>query len=324
MAGILIIVQTAGGELGPTAGEVASEARRLASATSTGVAAAVLGPNATAAAVRLGRFGIARAVVAESPAPGPEWLLAAATAAVKNTQPDIVLLPHSGAGRELGATLAFTLGGGVVSDCTSLRIDGDALLATKPVFGGSAISEQAILVGPRVATLRARAFEATEAPAEVATSPVVEPLDVPSGPGRVEVIEVVQTEAGDGPRLKDARIIVSGGRGLGTAESWAALEELARVLGAALGASRAITDAGWVAPALQVGLTGVSVAPDLYIAVGISGAVQHVAGITGARNVVAINRDPDANIFKYARFGVVGDWKQVVPAFTERLRELRG
>jgi electron transfer flavoprotein alpha subunit len=140
----------------------------------------------------------------------------------------------------------------------------------------------------------------------------------------VKVLEEVVTEvAGGGPRLKDAKIVVSGGRGLGEAGNWGELEALAEVLGAAVGASRAVTDAGWVSTTHQVGLTGVSVAPDLYIAVGISGAVQHVAGITGARNVVAINKDPEANIFKHARFGIVGDWKPVLAGLSSRLKELR-
>ena len=138
------------------------------------------------------------------------------------------------------------------------------------------------------------------------------------------MLEEVREQATTGPRLKDAKVIVSGGRGLGGPENWKYVEELAQVLGAAVGATRAVTDAGWVTPSLQVGLTGATVAPDLYITIGISGAVQHIAGISGARNVVAINRDADANIFKYARYGVVGDWKQIVPAFTQRLKELRG
>jgi electron transfer flavoprotein alpha subunit len=117
---------------------------------------------------------------------------------------------------------------------------------------------------------------------------------------------------------------VTGGRGLGGPDNWHVIEELAEPLGAAVGATRAVTDAGWVPPTHQVGLTGTTISPDLYVTVAVSGAVQHIAGCSGARNIVAINRDPDANIFRHARFGVVGDWKQVLPSFTAKVRELRG
>jgi electron transfer flavoprotein alpha subunit len=217
--------------------------------------------------------------------------------------------------------LAYRLGTGIVTDATALRVEGGDLVFTKPVFGGSAIAEFSISSSPKVATLRPRAFEAAESP--TSTQAQVETLSVPETGGTVEVLEEIREQATSGPRLKDAKVIVSGGRGLGGPDNWHYVEELAQVLGAAIGATRAVTDAGWVPPSLQVGLTGATVAPDLYITVGISGAVQHIAGISGARNVVAINRDADANIFKYARFGVVGDWKQIVPAFTQRLKELR-
>ena len=174
---------------------------------------------------------------------------------------------------------------------------------------------------PQMATLRPRAFEAGEP--DSSRTAEVETLSVALPEARIEVLEEVREAASSGPKLKDAKIVVSGGRGLGGPENWHFVEELAQTLGAAVGASRAVTDAGWVPPSLQVGLTGATIAPDLYITVAISGAVQHVAGISGARNVVAINRDADANIFKYARYGVVGDWKQVLPALTERLKQLR-
>jgi electron transfer flavoprotein alpha subunit len=209
-----------------------------------------------------------------------------------------------------------------VTDATALRVDGGELIITKPVFGGTAIAEFSISGTPKVITLRPRAFESTEPPTPRTAQ--VEALTVPAADSRVEVLEEIREQATSGPRLKDAKVIVSGGRGLGGPENWHVVEELAQILGGAVGATRAVTDAGWVSPSLQVGLTGSTVAPDLYITIGISGAVQHIAGISGARNVVAINRDGDANIFKYARYGVVGDWKQIVPAFTQRLKELRG
>jgi electron transfer flavoprotein alpha subunit len=283
------------------------------------------GKNIQGLAVSLGGLGVEKVLVADSQSPTPlslEWLVAAAEAAVKQTQPAAILLTHGGGGRDLAPAVAYRLEAGLINDATALRVEGGQVVATKPVFGGSAIAEFAVTTTPAVVTLRPRAFEAPESPTP--RDAQVEVLSIPDTDGAIEVLEEIREQASSGPRLKDAKVIVSGGRGLGGPENWQYVDELAQVLGAAVGATRAVTDAGWVSPSLQVGLTGVTVAPDLYITIGISGAVQHIAGISGARNVVAINRDGDANIFKYARYGVVGDWKQIVPAFTQRLKELRG
>ena len=328
MSGVLVIEQMSGEQLPPTTTELVAEGGRLAKQLSSGPLTALLvGNNIQGLAPTLGQIGVERVLVADSQGslpPPPQWVLAAAEKAARQVEPDVILLTHAGTGRELGASLAYRLDTGVVTDCTALRVDGGELVITKPVFGGSAIAEFSIESSPRVATLRPRAFEAVEAP--TAREAQVEPLSVDAEDldKTVQVLEEVREQTTSGPRLKDAKVIVSGGRGLGGPENWHFVEELAQVLGAAVGATRAVTDAGWVPSSLQVGLTGATIAPDLYITVGISGAVQHIAGISGARNVVAINRDADANIFKYARFGVVGDWKQILPAFTQRLRELRG
>ncbi len=322
MAGILIVAEATGGQLAATTLELASEASRLAGQLGQSVTAVLAGKDVASAAAELGGFGVAQVLVAETPEPSPEWMLAAVEQAARQVQPQAILLTHSAAGRELGPSLAFRLETGVVTDCTSVRVDAGRLVVTKPVFGGSALAELAVMSDPQVATLRPRAFEAAEP--QAGNSAQVETLGVSVPQPRMQVLDDVKEEAAAGPKLKDAKVVVSGGRGLGGPENWHVVEELAQVLGGAVGASRAATDAGWVAPTHQVGLTGATVAPDLYIAVGISGAVQHIAGISGAKNVVAINRDAEANIFKYARYGVVGDWKQVLPAFTERLRALRG
>jgi electron transfer flavoprotein alpha subunit len=323
MAGILIVAEALDGGFAPTTLELACEARRLADQSSQPVSAVLMGKGVSGVAATLGEYGVERVYVAETDAdaPSPEWFQVAAEAAIQQAQPSIVLLTHSAAGRLLGPALANRLDTAVVTDATALRMEGDRLLITKPVYGGSALAEQQVTTSPEMATLRPRAFQAAEP--EAGKQAQVEQLQVPSPGDRVQVIEEVREEAASGPKLKDAKVVVSGGRGLGAPENWKYVEELAQVLGAAVGASRAVTDAGWVSTSHQVGLTGATVAPDLYIAIGISGAVQHVAGISGARNVVAINRDADANIFKYARFGVLGDWKAVLPAFIQRLKELR-
>jgi electron transfer flavoprotein alpha subunit len=326
MPGVLLIAEAAGEQLAPTTAELIGEGARLAADLGNGTVTLLLaGKNVQAISTTLGSSGVDTVLVAESDQstpPSPEWLLRAAETAAKQVQPDVILVTHSGGGRDLAPLLAYRLGTGIVTDSTALRVEGGELVITKPVFGGSAIAEFSIATSPKVVTLRPRAFESDKAPSPRAGE--VQTLSVTDTDGAIEVLEEIREQATTGPRLKDAKVIVSGGRGLGGPENWKYVEELAQVLGGAVGATRAVTDAGWVAPSLQVGLTGATVAPDLYITIGISGAVQHIAGISGARNVVAINRDGDANIFKYARFGVIGDWKQIVPAFTQRLKELRG
>jgi electron transfer flavoprotein alpha subunit len=325
MPGVLLVGVTSGEQLAATTAELVGEGVRLAADLGGPVTVLLAGKNVQGLASSLSQYGVEKVLVADSQAPtppSPEWLLAAAEQAARQAQPAAILLTHGGGGRDLGPSLAYRLDAGIVTDATALRTDGGQLVVTKPVFGGSAIAEFTIATTPSVVTLRPRAFEAPESP--TAKNAEVEALSVAEASAGVQVLEEIREQATSGPRLKDAKVIVSGGRGLGGPENWQYVDELAQVLGAAVGATRAVTDAGWVPPSLQVGLTGATVAPDLYITIGISGAVQHIAGISGARNVVAINRDADANIFKYARYGVVGDWKQIVPAFTQRLKELRG
>jgi electron transfer flavoprotein alpha subunit len=325
MPGVFLIAVASGEQLAPTTAELVGEGVRLAADLGGPVTALLAGKNIQGLAASLGSLGVDKVLVADSQSPTPpslEWLVAVAEAAVKQTQPAAILLTHGGGGRDLAPAVAYRLEAGLINDATALRVEDGQVVATKPVFGGSAIAEFAVTTTPAVVTLRPRAFETPESP--TARDAQVETLAIPDTDGAIEVLEEIREQASSGPRLKDAKVIVSGGRGLGGPENWQYVDELAEVLGAAVGATRAVTDAGWVSPSLQVGLTGVTVAPDLYITIGISGAVQHIAGISGARNVVAINRDGDANIFKYARYGVVGDWKQIVPAFTQRLKELRG
>jgi len=325
MPGVLLVAEASGEQLAPTTAELVGEGVRLAADIGGPVSVLLAGHNVHGLAASLGQLGAEKVLVAESQSPtppSPQWVLSAAEQAARQLQPEAILLTHAGGGRDLGPSLAYRLGTGIVTDSTALRVESGELVITKPVFGGSAIAEFSIASTPRVVTLRPRAFETDQAP--TAREAQIETLDVPTPDSAIEVLEEIREQATTGPRLKDAKVIVSGGRGLGGPDNWKYVEELAQVLGGAVGATRAVTDAGWVPPSLQVGLTGATVAPDLYITIGISGAVQHIAGISGARNVVAINRDADANIFKYARFGVVGDWKQIVPAFTQRLKELRG
>ncbi len=319
---ILIIGELADGAPAPSTLETLAVARALsAGPVAVMLAGASIG-DAAQTAIAHGAdavYAIESAVLADAP---PDAVVAAATAAVAKAEPRIVLGAKTLLGRDVMPRLAFRLGTALASDCTALALDAaGGLLATRPTYGGNADATVRCLGTPAVASLRpgtadALAPDATRAGEVVAVDAAIDPSVV-----RTRSVERVE-QAAEGLRLEDARVIVSGGRGLGGPEPFEQLEALATLLGGAVGASRAACDAGWVPTSYQVGLTGKTVTPELYIAVGISGASQHMAGCANAKAIVAINKDAGANIFKEARFGVTGDWAKVLPAFTEQLHEL--
>ncbi|MEX2599820.1 MAG: electron transfer flavoprotein subunit alpha/FixB family protein [Dehalococcoidia bacterium] len=250
--------------------------------------------------------------------------VATAEAAVKEAAPRFVIGAKTLLGRDVMPRLAFRVGTALAQDATALSVDGQGrLLATRPVYGGNAEATIACTRTPAVAALRPKVVDALEPDARRQGEVVALDVALDSSVVRTRVVERVE-QASEGLRLEDAKVIVSGGRGLGGPEPFTTLEELATLLGGAVGASRAACDAGWVPTSYQVGLTGKTVTPDLYIAVGISGASQHMAGCSNAKTLVAINKDAGANIFKEARFGVAGDWQKVLPAFIDQLHELLG
>ena len=243
----------------------------------------------------------------------------------KAETPDIVLIARTDYGANVGPRLSFRLGVSPAQDCIDLAVDrySGRLNVTRPVHGGNAMAVYEFADrGPCVVVLRPGSFD----PAGVGGgSPEVirhDVSDVISEP-RARLVETVKVEP-EGVPLQNADIVISGGRGLGGPEPFEHIEELASLLGAAIGASRAACDAGWTDHERQVGLTGKTVTPTLYIAIGISGASQHMAGCSGSRNIVAINSDPDANIFRDARFGVIADCRQALPAFIATVRDLQG
>jgi electron transfer flavoprotein alpha subunit len=242
---------------------------------------------------------------------------------VREVEPAAVLIGATFRGRELGAALAVDLDTGCVADCTALEMKGGQLVATRPIYAGKLLARCVIPERrPQVFTTRVRAFSRLDPdPARsgqvVRVAPVLAERDIAS-----KVTGLLETEGA--VSLADASVIVSGGRGVGGPEGFAPVRELAQVLGAALGASRAAVDAGWIPYEHQVGQTGKTVSPELYIAVGVSGAIQHQAGMRTSRVIVAINRDPEAPIFTLAHFGIVGDLFKVVPALTAAFREQLG
>ena len=243
--------------------------------------------------------------------------------AIERLQPSSVMFAKTDAGSVVSARVAARFGAGLAADCIDLAVNPSTgrVAVTRPVHGGNALAVYEFAGdGLQVVSVRPGAFEA-----EVADGmPEVERVDVSgvSVSGAVPVLVETVSEAGEGIPLEQADVVVSGGRGLGGPEPFENLRELCGLLNAALGASRAACDAGWIDHSHQVGLTGKSISPTTYITVGISGASQHMAGCSSARNIVAIDKDREANIFSHARYGVVGDWAKVLPAFTAAVAEL--
>ncbi|MBN1811868.1 MAG: electron transfer flavoprotein subunit alpha/FixB family protein [Anaerolineae bacterium] len=243
--------------------------------------------------------------------------------AVREAEPAAVLLGATFRGRELGPALAVELDTGCIADCTALALEGDVLVATRPIYAGKLLSKCTISERrPQIVTTRARAFPKPEP--DPARSGEVIRVEPALAEDAIACKVTGFLEAEGGVSLADAAIIVSGGRGVGGPEGFGPVRELAQTLGAAMGASRAAVDAGWIPYEHQVGQTGKTVSPDLYIACGISGAIQHQAGMRTSKVIVAVNKDPEAPIFKLAHYGIVGDLFKVVPALTAAFKEKLG
>ncbi|HTD64182.1 MAG TPA: electron transfer flavoprotein subunit alpha/FixB family protein [Verrucomicrobiae bacterium] len=248
----------------------------------------------------------------------PLPFLSALAKKVEADKPDLVLLGATLNGRDLGARLAARLGRAYAADVTGVRAAGNALEADKPMYAGKVRAKVRIDL-PAVISVRPGAI-----PLKGAETPQVEKIDADGSVEKLTFVKLAAT-ATDTKRvpLSEARVVVSGGRGLKGPENWHLVEELADALGGAVGASRAVTDAGWRPNEEQVGQTGKTVTPDLYVALGISGAIQHLAGMTSSKVIVAVNKDPDADIFKIADYGVVADVFEFVPAFTDAVKRAR-
>jgi len=243
--------------------------------------------------------------------------------AVKDTSPRVLLFGQTAVGRDLSPRLAFRLGTALSMDCMELSIDpGTKMLQeTRSVYGGNARATFSSDLMPQMVTVRQKAMSPL-APNEAKKGDITAiKAELDPAKIRTKVLDTVKEEVA-GVKLEDASIIVAGGRGIGGPDGFKQLEELAKAMKGATGASRPPSDNKWVPESWQIGLTGKIVTPEVYIAVAISGASQHLAGCSGAKNIIAINKDPEANIFKEARFGVVGDWKQVLPTFTQKVKEL--
>jgi len=319
MAEVLVLVDSANGTLKKSTLELLTAARILGAPS-----AVVIGAPGTAAALtgQLAEYGAAKVYVAESDeidqylvAPKAEILAGIAGQA----DPAAILVASTAENKEVAARTAFKLGSGFLADAVEI---GEGGSVKQSIFGGGVTVSSKVAKGTPVISLRANSIAA--APAVGAAEVVAVPVSLSEAAKSAKVLERVEEAKGSRPSLQDASVIVSGGRGVGSAENFKVVEQLADSIGAAVGASRAATDAGWVPHTMQVGQTGVTVAPQLYIALGISGAIQHRAGMQTSKTIVAINKDPEAPIFELADYGVVGDLCTVAPQLAEELTKRKG
>jgi len=323
MPGVIVFGELAGDDLHEASLEALTAGTLLSAQLGEPLIGALLGENARTAVAGFQR-GTQRMLLYESGELRQydgERFAACAHRLVMDSGARVVLAAHTIQTRDWMPRLAARMDAGLVMDCTALAAQGDALLVTRPIFGGSVLGDFTLCGTPMMATLSPGAFAPAETIAHCAVDAVA-PVAVPDH--GVTLIEEIAGDTGDGLRLQDAKIVISGGRGVGGPENWHYIEKAAQDLGAAVGCSRPVVDAGWVASRHQVGMSGTTVAPEVYVAVGISGAVHHLAGIAAARTVVAINTDAEAGIFRRANYGAIGDFREVLPAFVARVRELRG
>jgi electron transfer flavoprotein alpha subunit len=320
--GVWIVAEQREGALRKISFELASTARKLADELGEEVCAVLCGSGIEGIAGQLGKYGVERVYVADSPALEPYTTDAHAVAVAKivmEKEPAILLLGASTQGKDLSGRLVGKLATGLATDCTDVKIADGKLVAVRPLYAGKCFGEVVIDAFPQMATLRPNVFPAVEKAGAGAVETFDPALDV--GQLKTKVLEVQKDAAGK-VDLTEANIIVTGGRGMKGPEGYAILEELAALLGATVGASRAAVDAGWRPQPDQVGQTGKVVSPNLYIACGVSGAIQHLAGMSSSKVIVAINKDAEAPIFAKADYGIVDDLFKVVPALTQECKKL--
>jgi electron transfer flavoprotein alpha subunit len=326
MAKTFGFAESRGGELRKVAFEAVAAARKAADASGGGeVHALVIGaPGIAAKAEQLGRYGADVVTVVEHPALerySPEVFAATAAEQIRAGGYRAAFFAASGQGRDLAPRVAARLDASLASDVTTFEIQGDAVLAQHPAYVGKVIVTLRLAGTPALLSLRPGALTAAEQPRGARVEKAAPAMDPATA--KVVVTELAQSRATK-LDLGEAPVIVSGGRGLKAAEHFKLVEDLAAAFGnAAVGATRAVTDDGWRPPTDQIGQTGRVVSPDLYVAVGISGAIQHLAGMRTAKTIVAINKDKDAPIFKVADYGIVGDLFEILPRLTEEIRKAR-
>lgn len=317
--GIFVITEQHDGAFRKVTFETISEGRRLADGLNTDLTAVVMGSGVENITGELEKYGADKILVADDPVLA-EYTTDAYTNVLANIikplDPELIIIGASTQGKDLAARLAARLDAGMAMECVAIRLENSGLVFTRPMFGGKVLADVEIEGTPKIAAVRPNVMSIAESPKAAS----VEKADVRAGDVATSVIET-KAEAGDKVELTEADIIVSGGRGTGG--DYAVIEELAALFGGAVGASRSAVDEGWRPHSDQVGQTGKVVSPNLYVACGISGAIQHLAGMSTSKYIVAINKDPEAPIFSKADFGVAGDLFEVVPEIIEEVKKLK-
>jgi electron transfer flavoprotein alpha subunit len=323
--GIWIIIEQNKSVIRKVSLELLSQCRTIADKTGEPLVAVILGKGITGLASQTAAYGADKAILVDDDKLA-DYTTGAYTSVlnrlIRNGEPQAVLLGNTAIGKDLAPRLAQRLGVGMASDCTGMEYDeANFLTFRRPIYGGKAYTQVVANARPVLATIRPNTFPVaapdTARQAEVVNETAeIDPADLRA------VVKEIALAASKRPELIEANIIISGGRGMKGPENYHILEECADVIGAAVGASRAAVDAGWIEQKFQVGQTGKTVSPTLYIACGISGAIQHLAGMGTSKVIVAINKDPEANIFNLADYGIVGDLFEIVPLLTEEFKKL--
>jgi len=322
MAEIWVHVEATADGVAPITLEILTKARTLG----VDVVALALGPDAAAQAAKLGEYGATR-VLSDAREEYKQYFARPAVEAIAalayQRKPLALVFGGSYDGRDVGCRVAARLGAGLAASATDIKVEGDQVKAEVPIFGATQVVAKAFRgAGPHVITIRPKAFSAEPGGGGAPQVEEVQP-QLPETAMQVKILETV-VEPSEGPKLEEAPVVVTGGRGMGGPENFGILQELAGLLGGAVGATRAVVDAGWMPYGMQVGQTGKTVKPNVYIAAGVSGAMQHTVGMKGSKNIIAINKDEEAPIFKLADLGIVGDVHKVLPQVIAAVKAKKG
>ncbi len=320
-SGVMVVAEQRDGKLRKITLELLGIGKQLAGELGGGLSACLIGKGVEGLAAELGKFGAEKVMLCEADALGaysPDGFASAVAAAAKSADPALILFGSSAQGKDLAPRAAAKIGTGLASDCVEVKVDGGKVVSKRPVYSGKCFAKVEAVASPAMCSVRPNTYPAA---GEVGAAGEVVKVDAGVSAVKAAVKEMAQSGGGK-IELTEADRIVSGGRGMKEKDNFKILEELAGVMGAAVGASRAAVDSGYADVSQQVGQTGKVVNPTLYVAFGISGAIQHLAGMRSSKVIVAVNKDPDAPIFQKADYGIVDDLFKVVPVMTEELKKM--